>query len=93
MRVEKFVYIEKSFVYFAPGGASNVQPSKVESRSHQKYIGEFWANTLATAAKALHYFRRLVLGKNGFSGRIKRSVFNISMHRKTYAIIRSHQYF
>lgn len=70
MRDEKSVYIEKPLVYFAPGGASNVQPSKglkEVKESHQKYIGYSFKQTCwQLRQKALHYFMQTSIGKIWF---------------------------
>jgi len=70
MRNEKFAYIKKPLVYFAPGGASNAQFSKglkEVKASYQKYIGSnFKQNLWQTRQKALHYFMQTSIGKKWF---------------------------
>jgi hypothetical protein len=76
MRNEKFVYIEKPFVYFAPGGASNVQPLKglkEVKESYQKYIGYSFKQTLwQLRQKALHYFMQTSIGEKWFQWKNKK---------------------
>lgn len=70
LRNEKFAYIERPFVYFAPGGASNTQFSKGLNEvkiSHQKYIGPDFRQTLwQLRQKVLHYFIQTGMGKKWF---------------------------
>jgi len=75
MRNEKSVYIEKPLVYFAPGGASNVQPSKglkEVKESYQKYIGYSFKQILwQLRQKTLHYFMQTSIGKKWFQWKNK----------------------
>jgi hypothetical protein len=75
MRDEKFVYIEKPLVYFAPGGASSDQFSKGLAEVyaiHQKHIGRsfrqiFWQ----WRQRSLQAFMQTRLGKNWFKWKNK----------------------
>lgn len=75
MRNEKFNYIEKPLIYFAPGGASNAQFSKgldEVKASHQKYIGYDFRQTLwQLRQKALNYFMQTGMGRKWFQWKNK----------------------
>lgn len=70
MRNEKHRFIAKPLVYFAPGGASNVQFEKglkEVRRSHNKYIGKNLRQTFwQFRQRVLHAFMQTGLGKRWF---------------------------
>jgi len=75
MRNEKFVYIERPLIYFAPGGASSMiffTGLKEVKESHKKYIGYSFRQTLwQLRQKALYYFMQTLIGKKWFQWKNK----------------------
>ncbi|HEY5967342.1 MAG TPA: glycosyltransferase [Chitinophagaceae bacterium] len=75
MKNEKFKYIERPLVYFAPAGASSTHfftGLKEIKESHKKYIGYSFKQTLwQSRQKILHYFMQSAIGKKWFQWKNK----------------------